>query len=293
MCRVLSICKRIADSDGTVLLTGESGTGKEICATYIYENSRRAGDAFLPINCSAIPSELVEAELFGYEKGAFTGADSKGRMGMLEVADHGTVFLDEIGELPLHVQPKLLRFLETGEIKRVGGSRLSYSDVRVIAATNRDLRQLVAQHKFREDLFYRLNVLPVHIPPLRNRREDILPLASFFLQQFNRKYERSLRLSPQFQEKLLAYHWPGNIRELQHTIEKAVILAEKNVIRASDLFIRPGKALSFSEVPNLEEVERQAILAAITQNEGNLTAAAEQLGVSRQTLYNKMKRFNL
>lgn len=295
MCRVLSICKRIADSDGTVLLTGESGTGKEICATYIYENSRRAGDAFLPINRSAIPSELVEAELFGYEKGAFTGADSKGRMGMLEVADHGTVFLDEIGELPLHVQPKLLRFLETGEIKRVGGSRLSYSDVRVIAATNRDLRQLVAQHKFREDLFYRLNVLPVHIPPLRNRREDILPLASFFLQQFNRKYERSLRLSPQFQEKLLAYHWPGNIRELRNLIERTVITAPKpGEPDQSPGPERSQEALGSEEerILPLREVvrdfERTYIQRAIQTCGGNMTQAARLLGVHRTQLYRKL-----
>ena len=275
MCRVLSICKRIADSDGTVLLTGESGTGKEIC--------------------SAIPSELVEAELFGYEKGAFTGADSKGRMGMLEVADHGTVFLDEIGELPLHVQPKLLRFLETGEIKRVGGSRLSYSDVRVIAATNRDLRQLVAQHKFREDLFYRLNVLPVHIPPLRNRREDILPLASFFLQQFNRKYERSLRLSPQFQEKLLAYHWPGNIRELRNLIERTVITAPKpGEPDQSPGPERSQEALGSEEehILPLREVvrdfERTYIQRAIQTCGGNMTQAARLLGVHRTQLYRKL-----
>jgi len=216
-------------------------------------------------------------------------------MGMLEVADHGTVFLDEIGELPLHVQPKLLRFLETGEIKRVGGSRLSYSDVRVIAATNRDLRQLVAQHKFREDLFYRLNVLPVHIPPLRNRREDILPLASFFLQQFNRKYERSLRLSPQFQEKLLAYHWPGNIRELRNLIERTVITAPK----PGEPDQSPGPECSQEALGSEEEhilplrevvrdFERTYIQRAIQTCGGNMTQAARLLGVHRTQLYRKL-----
>ena len=175
----------------------------------------------------------------------------------------------------------------------MGGTEPIALDVRVIAATNRNLEQMVREGTFREDLYYRLNVVSIFIPPLRERREDIAPLATFFLDYYCKRYSRTKVLSRRVIEQLKAYDWPGNIRELQHTIEKAVILAEKNVIRASDLFIRPGKALSFSEVPNLEEVERQAILAAITQNEGNLTAAAEQLGVSRQTLCNKMKRFNL
>mgnify|MGYP000031945696 FL=1 len=192
------------------------------------------------------------------------------------------------------MQAKLLAALQNREVTRLGSNRKIPVDIRLIAATNRNLPEMVAQSLFREDLFYRINTIQIEIPPLRNRREDIALFVDYFLKKYTDLYGRpGLILHPQALEKLANYDWPGNIRELQHTIEKAVILAEKNVIRASDLFIRPGKALSFSEVPNLEEVERQAILAAITQNEGNLTAAAEQLGVSRQTLYNKMKRFNL
>ena len=187
------------------------------------------------------------------------------------------------------VQAKLLRLLQERCFERVGGNRSIAVNIRIVAATNRDLAEMVAAGTFREDLFYRINTIQIEIPPLRNRREDIALFVDYFLKKYTDLYGRpGLILHPQALEKLANYDWPGNIRELQHTIEKAVILAEKNVIRASDLFIRPGKALSFSEVPNLEEVERQAILAAITQNEGNLTAAAEQLGVSRQTLYNKM-----
>ncbi len=296
MKRVMATCRRIAYSDGTVLLTGESGTGKEICATYIYENSQRSGETFLPINCSAIPSELVESELFGYEKGAFTGADAKGRMGMLEVANHGTVFLDEIGELPLHVQPKLLRFLETGEIKRVGGTRYITSDVRVIAATNRDLRQLVSHHKFREDLFYRLNVLPIHIPPLRDRQEDIIPLAEFFLNRFNRKYGKNIALSTRQREQLLRYDWPGNIRELRNSIERTVIIASKGEFaefpvvseetRSAESETEEQAILPLREV--VKDFEAEYIRKAIRACGGNLSQAARLLGVHRTQLYRKL-----
>ena len=243
-------------------------------AREIHRLSLRSGREMVNVDMGAVSESLVESELFGHERGAFTDA-RESRPGKFEAAHGSTLFLDEIGNLPLGLQAKLLAALQ-------------------IAATNRNLPEMVAQSLFREDLFYRINTIQIEIPPLRNRREDIALFVDYFLKKYTDLYGRpGLILHPQALEKLANYDWPGNIRELQHTIEKAVILAEKNVIRASDLFIRPGKALSFSEVPNLEEVERQAILAAITQNEGNLTAAAEQLGVSRQTLYNKMKRFNL
>ena len=293
MLKFQELLARVAPTDVWVLLTGENGTGKELAARALHAGSRRADAPMIAVNCAAIPEELIESELFGHERGAFTDA-RESRPGKFEAAHGSTLFLDEIGNLPLGLQAKLLAALQNREVTRLGSNRKIPVDIRLIAATNRNLPEMVAQSLFREDLFYRINTIQIEIPPLRNRREDIALFVDYFLKKYTDLYGRpGLTLHPQALEKLANYDWPGNIRELQHTIEKAVILAEKNVIRASDLFIRPGKALSFSEVPNLEEVERQAILAAITQNEGNLTAAAEQLGVSRQTLYNKMKRFNL
>ena len=293
MLKFQELLARVAPTDVWVLLTGENGTGKELAARALHAGSRRADAPMIAVNCAAIPEELIESELFGHERGAFTDA-RESRPGKFEAAHGSTLFLDEIGNLPLGLQAKLLAALQNREVTRLGSNRKIPVDIRLIAATNHNLPEMVAQSLFREDLFYRINTIQIEIPPLRNRREDIALFVDYFLKKYTDLYSRpGLTLHPQALEKLANYDWPGNIRELQHTIEKAVILAEKNVIRASDLFIRPGKALSFSEVPNLEEVERQAILAAITQNEGNLTAAAEQLGVSRQTLYNKMKRFNL
>ena len=293
MQQVFSTVEKLRDTDANILILGENGTGKDVIARLLYRNSPRYGKPFVTIDLGSIPEQLFESELFGHERGAFTDA-RESRPGKFEAAHGSTLFLDEIGNLPLGLQAKLLAALQNREVTRLGSNRKIPVDIRLIAATNRNLPEMVAQSLFREDLFYRINTIQIEIPPLRNRREDIALFVDYFLKKYTDLYGRpGLTLHPQALEKLANYDWPGNIRELQHTIEKAVILAEKNVIRASDLFIRPGKALSFSEVPNLEEVERQAILAAITQNEGNLTAAAEQLGVSRQTLYNKMKRFNL
>ena len=293
MQQLRSLIEKVARTDANILVTGENGTGKEMLAREIHILSNRKKETLVPVDMGAITETLFESELFGHVKGAFTDARAD-RPGKFEVANKGTLFLDEIGNLPLGLQAKLLAALQNREVTRLGSNRKIPVDIRLIAATNRNLPEMVAQSLFREDLFYRINTIQIEIPPLRSRREDIALFVDYFLKKYTDLYRRTgLTLHPQALEKLANYDWPGNIRELQHTIEKAVILAEKNVIRASDLFIRPGKALSFSEVPNLEEVERQAILAAITQNEGNLTAAAEQLGVSRQTLYNKMKRFNL
>ena len=293
MQQLRSLIEKVARTDANILVTGENGTGKEMLAREIHILSNRKKETLVPVDMGAITETLFESELFGHVKGAFTDARAD-RPGKFEIANKGTLFLDEIGNQPLGLQAKLLAALQNREVTRLGSNRKIPVDIRLIAATNRNLPEMVAQSLFREDLFYRINTIQIEIPPLRNRREDIALFVDYFLKKYTDLYGRpGLTLHPQALEKLANYDWPGNIRELQHTIEKAVILAEKNVIRASDLFIRPGKALSFSEVPNLEEVERQAILAAITQNEGNLTAAAEQLGVSRQPLYNKMKRFNL
>ena len=293
MTTVRRTVEKIAPTDASVLITGENGTGKDVLAAEIHRLSDRGLKPMVCVDAGAITETLFESELFGHVKGAFTDAHTD-HTGKMEQANGSTLFLDEIGNLPLGLQAKLLAALQNREVTRLGSNRKIPVDIRLIAATNRNLPEMVAQSLFREDLFYRINTIQIEIPPLRSRREDIALFVDYFLKKYTDLYRRTgLTLHPQALEKLANYDWPGTIRELQHTIEKAVILAEKNVIRASDLFIRPGKALSFSEVPNLEEVERQAILAAITQNEGNLTAAAEQLGVSRQTLYNKMKRFNL
>ena len=291
--RAIDVAIQVAPTDLSVLITGESGVGKESFPQIIHQYSRRKHGQYIAVNCGAIPEGTIDSELFGHEKGAFTDA-RESRPGKFEAASGSTLFLDEIGNLPVSLQAKLLAALQNREVTRLGSNRKIPVDIRLIAATNRNLPEMVKQSLFREDLFYRINTIQIEIPPLRSRREDIPLFIDYFLKKYTTQYKQTgLTLHPQAMSKLERYDWPGNIRELQHTIEKAVILAEKNVIRATDLFIRPGKAVSFSEAPKLGEVERKAIEAAITQHDGNLTAAAEQLGVSRQTLYNKLKRFNL
>lgn len=292
MMKLIKIVTKVAKTDANVLITGENGTGKEMLAREIHRLSLRSRREIVNVDMGAVSESLFESELFGHEKGAFTDA-RESRAGKFEAASGGTLFLDEIGNLPLSLQAKLLAALQNREITRLGSNRKIPVDIRLITATNRNLPEMVAQSLFREDLFYRLNTIQIEIPPLRKRREDIPLFTDYFLKKYTDLYKRTeITLHPLALEKLQNYDWPGNIRELQHTIEKAVILAERNRIRAADLFIQPGKTVAFNEVSNLNEVERQAIEAAITQNEGNLTAAAEQLGVSRQTLYNKLKRFN-
>lgn len=293
MMKLIKVVAKVAKTDANILITGENGTGKEMLAREIHRLSLRSSREMIGVDMGAVSESLFESELFGHEKGAFTDA-RESRPGKFEAASGSTLFLDEIGNLPLALQPKLLAAIQNREITRLGSNRRIPVDIRLIAATNRDLPEMVRLSLFREDLFYRINTIQIEIPPLRNRREDIPLFIEYFLKKYSTQYKRpGLTLHPQAAATLERYDWPGNIRELQHTIEKAVILSEKNIIRSGDLFIRPGKAVSFSEAPNLSEVERQAIEAAITQNDGNLTAAAGQLGVSRQTLYNKLKRFNL
>lgn len=293
MMKLIKVVTKVAKTDANILISGENGTGKEMLAREIHRLSLRSRREMINVDMGAVSESLFESELFGHEKGAFTDA-RESRAGKFEAASGSTLFLDEIGNLPLSLQAKLLVALQNREVTRLGSNRKIPVDIRLIAATNRNLPEMVAQSLFREDLFYRINTIQIEIPPLRNRREDIPLFIDYFLKKYTSRYQRpGLTLHQHAAAKLTQYDWPGNIRELQHTLEKAVILAEKDVIRASDLFIRPGKAVSFSEAPNLGEVERKAIEAAITQNDGNLTAAAEQLGVSRQTLYNKLKRFNL
>ena len=293
MMKLIKVVTKVAKTDANILITGENGTGKEMLAREIHRLSLRSRREMINVDMGAVSESLFESELFGHEKGAFTDA-RESRPGKFEAASGSTLFLDEIGNLPVGLQAKLLAALQNREVTRLGSNRKIPIDIRLIAATNRDLPDLVKQSLFREDLYYRINTIQIEIPPLRNRREDIPLFIDYFLKKYTALYNQpGLTIHPQAATKLERYDWPGNIRELQHTIEKAVILAEKNVIRAADLFIRPGKSVSFSDAPNLGEVERKTIEAAITQNDGNLTAAAEQLGVSRQTLYNKLKRFNL
>ena len=284
--------------DSTVLLCGETGTGKDVLANYIYHNSKRASQPFVPVNCSAIPAELVESELFGYEKGAFTGARSSGKPGLFEMANHGTLFLDEVGELPLSMQAKLLRVLESGEVMRVGGTKLIRTDVRLIAATNRDLRRMVAEGRFREDLYYRLNVMPLHLPPLRERREDILPLAEQFLGKYNRKYGLSRTLSEEMRQGLLAYSWPGNIRELRNIIERYAI-SGRMVIQSipaagEERGSVRGMKLDLEQNTPLHEAcarfEQAYITQALDACGGSVAKAAKLLGIHRSLLYKKLKK---
>lgn len=292
MMKLIKVVMKAAKTDANMLITGENGTGKEMLAREIHRLSLRNRKEMVNVDMGAISESLFESELFGHERGAFTDA-VESRAGKFEAADRSTLFLDEIGNLTLPLQAKLLAALQNREITRLGSNKKIPVDIRLISATNRDLPAMVAQSGFREDLFYRINTIHLELPPLRRRKDDIPLFVEFFLKKYTHLYKRpELTLHPQALEKLVAYSWPGNIRELGHTIEKAVILSDKNVIRAMDLFLQPGKSSPLPETPNLIEVERQAIEAAINQNDGNLTAAAEQLGITRQTLYNKLRRFN-
>lgn len=289
----------LSSIDSTVLICGETGTGKDVLANYIYHNSRRSGQPFVPVNCSAIPAELMESEFFGYERGAFTGARSNGKPGLFEMANHGTLFLDEVGELPLSMQAKLLRVLETGEFMRLGGTQLIKTDVRLIAATNRDLKQQVAEKQFREDLYYRLNVMPLYLPPLRERREDIIPLSELFLSRYNRKYGLDRTLSAQMCRGLLDYSWPGNIRELRNVMERYAISGRidisppnsSKVAETVDGWLELKKGLSLHEA--CAQFERDYIKRAIDVCDGSVAKASELLGVHRSLLYKKLKRASL
>ena len=228
--KIVSFVNRIAPSDSTVLLTGETGVGKEVLAKYIHNHSKRRNQPFIPVNCAAIPETLIESELFGYERGAFTGAKSSGKAGMFELADKGTIFLDEIGDMPLTTQAKLLRVIETSEITKLGAEKSTKVNFRLIAATNKDLKAMCAEGLFRSDLFYRLSILPIEIPPLRERKEDIEPLIAGFIKKLNQKYNVSKKISPAAIEKMKAYSWPGNIRELKNVVERMFISNPDSVL---------------------------------------------------------------
>ena len=294
---------RVAEVNSTVLITGESGVGKEVIARTIHRNSPRAEGPFIEINCGAIPEHLLESELFGYEKGAFTGANKEGKPGMMELANGGTLLLDEIGDLPLNLQVKLLRALQEQEIYRIGGRTPVKLDVRILAATNKDLEQMITEKKFREDLFYSLNVVPIHIPPLRERKSDILPLAMHFLEKFNHKYHYHRHFSSEICKLFEQYSWPGNIRELANLVERLVIMSDQDAICpdqlpptffseqcTSPLQISIDKIIPLKEAR--EQLESKLIIKAFKEY-GSLRRAGDALGIAHSTLLRKARSLGI
>ncbi len=293
---VYKLIEDVAPSDATVLILGESGTGKELAARAIHQNSARKDSPFVVINCSAYPATLLESELFGYEKGAFTGASTQ-KPGRFEQADGGTIFLDEVGEIPSTAQVKLLRVLQHRNFERIGGTRTLSVDVRILAATNRDLLQDVKSGRFREDLYYRLNVIPIRIPPLKDRRNDIPMLARHFLHRFSTIQEKTIEdFSPDAMRLLLDYPWPGNVRELENTVEHAVVLARGSRVQASDLpaqVLEPAPADPVENSRSLQDTEKEMLLEALAASNWNKAETARRLGIGRSTLYSKMKRYRI
>lgn len=322
--RCLRLISLVAPTDATVLIEGESGAGKEVMVNAILSLSDKRRSPYVNINCAAIPETLMESELFGYTAGSFTGASKGGKIGKFELADGGTLFLDEIGEMPLFMQAKLLRALQSGEIQKIGSNTVQKVDVRVIAATNRNLKQMVREGKFREDLYFRLNTFTIHIPPLRERGQDIALLANYFLKRFARKYSKKQTLSNDAMAALMTYSWPGNVRELESCIEYAVIVCNDGVIlrrhlpeeiqisqatehktpsveqkvqeitreakaEPEKMEVKPAKPLW----EELEEVERNQIIQALKRTNGNKTKAMEILGISRRTFYKRLKKYHI
>lgn len=288
---VIKLAGKVAGTDANILITGENGTGKELIAQEIHRLSERSKELLVSVDMGAITETLFESELFGHVKGAFTDA-RENRAGKFEVAHNGTLFLDEIGNLSFHLQAKLLAAIENRQITRVGSNTPITVNIRLICATNKNLGQMVSEGLFREDLLYRINTIQIEMPPLRERGTDIITLAEFFLRNYSRKYNKpELKISQHALEKLMSYSWPGNIRELQNTMEKAVILCETNVVKPADLYLRPAvQTDSNGSFLTLEAMEETMIRQAIDKNNGNLTAAAMQLGITRQTLYNRLKK---
>ncbi|KAA0993902.1 AAA domain-containing protein [Dyadobacter sp. UC 10] len=296
MQQVYDLISMVSESNSTVLITGETGTGKELIARAIHSTSPRKDKLMIKINCAALPANLIESELFGHEKGAFTGALER-RIGKFELADNSTLFLDEIGEMPLEAQVKLLRVLQEKELERIGGKTTIKVNVRIIAATNRNLDEEVKAGRFRSDLYYRLNVFPIHLPPLRSRRDDIEPLANLFVDRYSRATGRKVRkISPKVLHELASYPWPGNVRELEHLIERSVLLSTDSMIREVYLPNKNVEAKSVSMAGTLEDVERVHIIETIKRCGGKLAGrggAAEYLGMPATTLHSKIKKLGI
>lgn len=293
MLKLKAVALKVAASDATVFIQGESGTGKELFARFIHRHSRRSRGPFLAVNCAALPENLLESELFGYEKGAFTGANRL-RKGKFELAHQGSLLLDEITEIPTHLQAKLLRVLQEGEIDRLGGRYPVPIDVRVLTTTNLNVAEAVREQRFRKDLYYRLNVIPLKIPPLRDRLDDIPVLVDHFLRRFQKIHGTTTRdVSPEALRKLQEYSWPGNVRELENVLQRAVLLSENPVLAPEDLEFDPVEDLAEAAIPlmSIEAMERQMIQKALATTEGNRTRAAEILGISVRTLRNKLHEY--
>jgi two-component system response regulator AtoC len=289
---VLKQASQVAATEATTCLQGESGTGKEVVARFIHRTSPRRRGPFLAINCAALPEPLLESELFGFERGAFTGAQHS-KPGQIELASGGVLFLDEVTELPLMAQAKVLRVLQEREFPRLGGTRPIQVNVRLIAATNQGLRRAVAEGRFREDLYYRINVFDITIPPLRERGEDILLLAQHFLQEFARANGRHAQLTPGAQEALLAYHWPGNVRELRNVLERGSIVCEGPSIEAEHLSLADREDGPSPRSTDLAALEKEAIAQAMREVAGNKLRAAQKLGISRTQLYSRLRKYGL
>ncbi|MDD4821869.1 MAG: sigma-54 dependent transcriptional regulator [Bacteroidales bacterium] len=288
-----SLTQRVAQTNADILITGENGTGKEVLAKEIHDQSLRSRGTMVCVDLGAIPDTLFESELFGCVKGAFTDAKSD-RMGKFEAANGGTLFLDEIGNLPFHLQAKLLSVLQRRTIFRVGSTLPIPIDIRLICATNRNLHQMVAQGEFREDLLYRINTVHVELPPLRERTDEIVPLAKRFIGIYEKQYKaKESSLSKEAEEILKACSWQGNIRELRHCIERAIILTGGGILAPNNFVLSESKAIPISEAPTLDEMEQAIIRKAMTTHNGNLSAVAAQLGITRQTLYNKLKKYTI
>ena len=294
MLRIKNIVERVSATDANIMITGENGTGKEVLAREIHRLSSRRNNEMISLDMGAIPETLFESELFGHKKGAFTDAHSD-RMGKMEAANNSTLFMDEIGNMPLHLQAKLLTALQNRNITRLGTNSPINIDIRLITATNRNLFEMAEKAEFRQDLLFRINTIHINIPPLRNRKEDIIPLAEMFLKRYSEKYKKdNVIISAAAEEKMLSHRWDGNIRELQHTIEKAVIMCDDNVINPEHLGLYQSvSSSSYDDGSTLEDVERRTIAEAINSNNGNLSLVAQKLGITRQTLYNKIKRYGL
>ena len=294
MKEIHDLIQKIAPTDSPVFIQGESGTGKELVANTIWHYSRRNSVPIIALNCATFSDNLIESEVFGHEKGAFTNAYET-KHGIVEVADKGTLFLDEIAEMPVGLQAKLLRFLDTGEFRRVGGNKIMHVDVRVLAATNKDLRERIQQGTFREDLYYRLNVINITIPPLRERSADVEELAGYFAQKYGQKLSKTIQgFTPEAFEALRRYGWPGNVRELENVIERAVILCDSDRINRKDLSIPVShEAGEKAAGGSLEEMERDYILRVLRDFNGNQSKASQILGIDRKTLYLKLRKYGL
>jgi len=293
MLKIKALIEKVAPTSSTVLVTGERGTGKEVVARKIHELSSRADKPFIAINIGGVPENLLESELFGYEKGAFTGALSR-KIGLFEIASSGTLFLDEIGDMPMYLQAKLLRVLQERKIQRLGGTLSLPIDVRIISATDKSLEEQIQWGLFREDLYYRLNVIRIALPPLKERPEDIPLLVGYFIAKYTKTIRKSIQnITPDALNILQNYHFPGNMRELENIIERAVILADSEMISVKDLAVSPTAPKAFVKKGTLDDIQKNAILDALLRWDGNRTKAAEELGITRQTIIKKIKDYGL